>query len=123
MTRIYNKENTKKTRRRLRGEMPRAEVLLWSKLRNKQLMDLKFRRQFSVGPYLIDFYCPQVKLAIEIDGDSHFGGGAEERDKKRQSFIESYGIEFIRCTNGDVYDNINGVLEEIVRVAQERLKQ
>ena len=61
-----------------------------------------------------------AKLAVEVDGDSHFGDGAESRDADRQAYIESFGIRFVRCTNGDVYDNIEGVLEEIERVGVER---
>jgi very-short-patch-repair endonuclease len=102
MTRVYNRTAEKEYRRALRAEMPRAEVLLWSKLRGRQLSELKFRRQCSVGPYVVDFYCPQMKLAVEIDGDSHFGDGAEQRDARRQTYIESFGIRFVRCTNGDV---------------------
>jgi len=54
--------------------------------------------------------------AIEVDGDSHFGEGAEARDARRQAYIESFGIRFLRCTNADVYDNIEGVIEEIERI-------
>ena len=93
---------------------------MWAKLRGCQLAGLRFRRQYSVGSYIIDFYCPQARLAVEVDGDSHFGDGAENRDIDRQTYIESFGIRFVRCTNGDVYDNIAGVLEDIERVAVER---
>ena len=55
-----------------RKEMPSAEIILWSRLRRGQLLEHRFRRQYSVGPYFIDFYCVQAKLAIELDGDSHF---------------------------------------------------
>jgi len=120
MTRVYNRTSEKKKRRALRGEMPRAEVLLWSKLRGRQLGELKFRRQYSVGPYVVDFYCPEARLAIEVDGDSHFVDGAEDCDARRQTYIESFGIQFVRCTNGDVYDRMDGVLEEIERVALKR---
>ncbi len=101
----------------------RAEVLLWSRLRGRQLADLKFRRQYSVDRYVIDFYCPAAKLAVEVDGDTHYGDGAEIRDEKRQGFIESFGISFVRCTNEDVYQRISGVLEEIERVALSRVEK
>jgi len=102
--------------------MPRAEVLLWSKLRGRQA-DCKFRRQYGVGPYVIDFYCPALKLAIEIDGDSHSDDGAEERDAQRQAFIESHGIRVIRFTNEDVCKKLEDVLDEIVRVVSEMKKE
>lgn len=62
---------------------------------------------------MVDFYCPQQKLAIEIDGDSHFAAGAEEYDKERQEVIESYGISFLRFTNAEVRENIEGVVLRI----------
>ena len=80
----------------------------------------KFRRQYSVDQYVIDFYCPEFKIAIEIDGDSHFKTGAEDYDKARQEYIESFGIQFLpaspaggRFTNEDVCKNINGVCQKI----------
>ncbi len=123
MTKAFNQIKAKRTRRQLRAEAPRAEQILWSKLRNKQLADLRFRRQFSVGKYVVDFYCPQLHLAIEVDGDSHFDDIAEKRDTVRQRFIESYGIVFFRCTNDDVYRNLDGTLEEIERLAEQLQKK
>ncbi len=64
MTKVFNRYSEKKKRQHLRDEMPRAEVLLWSKLRGRQMADLKFRRQFGVGTFVIDFYCPEAKLAV-----------------------------------------------------------
>lgn len=81
--------------------------------------DLKFIRQFGVGPFVLDFYCPKLKLAIEIDGDSHFVERAEEYDKRRQQFIERFSIKFLRFTNGDIYENLDGVIEEIGYVANQ----
>ena len=65
--------------------------------------------------FVIDFYSAELKLAIEIDGDSHFQNGAAEYDQARQEFMESVGIKFIRFTNNDVYGNLSGVLESIVQ--------
>ncbi len=113
MTRIFNREDEKELRRGLRKTMPPAEVILWQRLRGQQL-GYKFRRQYSVGSYVIDFYCAQEKLAIELDGESHYVEGASERDNKRQDFIEEFHIRFLRFTNVDIYDNIEGVLQVIV---------
>jgi very-short-patch-repair endonuclease len=74
---------------------------------------MKFRRQYSVGAFVIDFYCPELKLAIEVDGDSHFQQGAEKRDADRETFIKQYGIKFLRFTNSDVRENLYGVLTQI----------
>ena len=113
MTQPFNRFDEKALRRRLRNDMPPAEVLLWSRLRGKQLLGRKFRRQFSVGPYCLDFYCPELRLAIEVDGDSHFTDAAKPRDHVRQGWIESFGIRFLRFTNTDIYENPDGVLEVI----------
>ena len=75
--------------------------------------DCKFRRQFSVGSYVIDFYSAEVKLGIELDGDSHFELGAREYDEKRRRFIEAFGIQIVRFLNTEIYDNLYGVLEKI----------
>ena len=71
-----------------------------------------------MGMYVLDFYCPALKLAIEIDGDSHLKPGANERDADRQAFVESFGIRFLRFTNDQVYLNLEGVLETIAGVAR-----
>ena len=113
MTRVFNKTSVKSKRRMLRRNMPLAEVLLWSRLKGKNLAGFKFRRQYSVGSYIIDFYCPEVRLGIEVDGDSHFSGGAEKMDLLRGEAIESYGIRLLRFTNNDVYENVEAVLEKI----------
>jgi very-short-patch-repair endonuclease len=94
--------------------MPQAEILLWAKLRGTGLKGHTFRRQYSVKNYVLDFYCPKQKLAIEIDGDSHFIDRAEEYDRERQTVIESYGIKFLRFTNAEVSENIDGVVMKII---------
>ncbi len=118
MTQFFNRSTEKEKGRFLRRSMPRAEVILWSKLKGKQVLGHKFRRQYSVGSYLLDFYCPALKLAIEIDGDSHFGEGSAEYDSQRQAFIESFSITFLRFTNKEVVNNLDGVLERIRRTAE-----
>ena len=114
MTKIYNKLDIKKTRQALRKNIPTPESIIWEKIRNRQLCNSKFRRQYSVGNYIVDFYCTERKLAIEIDGDSHYNAKAIEHDKKRQNTIESYGIKFLRFTNKEVTENIEGVLSNII---------
>jgi len=114
MTNIFNKTDVKEKRRALRKRMPPAEVILWSKLRSKGLNGCKFRRQYSIGSYIVDFYCPQIKLVIEVDGDSHFVDGADSYDRNRQAIIESLGISFLRFTNRDVYERLEGVINTIL---------
>lgn len=122
MTQHYNKSTEKKKRRTLRKAIPPAEELLWAKVRNKQLASCKFRRQYSVDQFVIDFYCPELKLAIEVDGASHFKAGAAEYDHARQIFIEQFGITFLRITNTDVYENLTGVCDLIQQKISELRK-
>ncbi len=111
MTKLFNKKSETEKRRLLRNNMPPAEWILWKKINNKQLSGYKFRRQYSIKQFVIDFYCPELKLAIEIDGDSHID--AMEYDNNRQKYIESFGIKFLRFTNLEIYENLDKVVEEI----------
>ena len=116
MTLLFNKTSEKNKRRSLRRQMPNAEVILWQFLKNKQIDGHKFRRQYIVDRYVIDFYCPRKKFAIEVDGPTHFYRGAQQYDIRRQRFIESLGIKVLRITNDDVYQNIQGVIDKIQRL-------
>ncbi len=109
----FNRKSEKGKRKSLRNNMPKAETVLWLKLKNKQRKGFKFRRQYSVNKYIVDFYCPELKLAVEVDGDSHYFDSNIESDKKRQEYIESKGINFLRFTNNDVYKNLAEVLSTI----------
>ena len=113
MTPFFNRVEDKEKRRSLRRNASKPEVLVWSRLRGKQLLGLKFRRQYSVGPYVVAFYCPALKLAVEIDGETHFRDAAVKEDDRRQAFVESFGIRFLRYTNGEVGGNLDGVMESI----------
>lgn len=113
MTEIFNLNSQKIKRQILRKSMPPAEIILWLKLNRKQLRGYKFRRQYSVGRFVIDFYCPKVKLAIEIDGTSHLGGDAKKYDKERQDFVESLDINFLRFTNTEIHKNLDDVMSKI----------
>jgi very-short-patch-repair endonuclease len=123
MQRIYNKKQFQERRRVLRNNMPKSEVVLWSKLKNKQMYGKRFLRQYGVDQYVLDFYCPELKLAIEIDGDSHYMPGAQEQDKVRQEQIEALGIRFLRFTNDEVCTNIDGVCQSVYNVVDELRKR
>ena len=101
--------------------MTPAELGLWKQLKSKNLCGLIFRRQFGIGPYIVDFYCPELRLAIELDGNSHFGKEAEAYDRVRQTYIEAFGVHFLRFLNNKVYEDLESVLETIKKEA-ERLK-
>jgi very-short-patch-repair endonuclease len=114
---LYNNPEVKRRRQNLRNAAPTAEQLLWRHIKGKQLNGIKFRRQYGVGPFVIDFYCPELRLAIEVDGDSHLREGAKEYDERRQKYIENFNIQFLRFANIDVYKNIDDVLETICKAA------
>lgn len=118
MTQIFNRKEGKKKRRHLRKNMTKAEVLLWLQLKNRKMLGYRFLRQYGVMRYDIDFYCPKLKLAIEVDGDTHYVAGAEEYDRERQQFIEAFGITFLRFMNTDVYENLDGVCSTIIETME-----
>jgi len=119
---IYTRNSEKALRQSLRAEMPSAEYVLWSKLRKRQMMGYKFRRQYSVGPYVVDFYCAELRLAIEVDGDSHFQTDAQSHDREREAFIKSFGIDFLRFRNVEVFEELSAVLDSIARRVLEHPK-
>ena len=115
MSEVFNPVTSKESRRKLRSDMPKAERLLWWQIKNKQLAGLRFRRQHGIGPYIVDFYCPELNLAIELDGLSH--DYTVEYDIRRQAYIENLGIKVLRYANEDVLKNLDGVLDGILSAA------
>lgn len=111
-TEIFNKSTVKEKRKDLRNNMTESEKQLWLYLKNEQL-GVKFRRQHSIVNYIADFYCPSLKLVIEVDGSQHFVQDGMEYDKIREEFMNSLGIKTLRFNNNDVMKNIEGVLESI----------
>ena len=101
--------------RQLRTESTDAESLLWRLLRNRQIAGAKFRRQVPVPPYILDFYCHEAKLAIELDGGQHNAPAAQEKDARRSAHIETCGIEVLRFWNNAVLRETEAVLEVIYR--------
>ena len=91
----------------------------------KKILSERFLRQYSVDHYVVDFYCPRLRLAVEIDGASHFTDNKRIKDDaKRQEYLESFGIEFLRFKNEEVYQNLDAVIDKITdRVRQLQLKQ
>lgn len=100
-------------RRELRRFSSSAELDLWDQLKNKQFHGLKFRRQYSVGNYILDFYCPRLRLAIELDGDSHFETRQIINDRRRTAWLRTMYIREIRFRNDEVRDDLEGVLARI----------
>jgi very-short-patch-repair endonuclease len=97
--------------KKLRKNSTLSEVLLWNRLKNNQL-GFDFHRQKPIGNYIVDFYCPDLLLAIEIDGNSHRFKAKE--DLERQKELEEMGVEFLRFTDLQVKKEIDQVVEDIV---------
>lgn len=100
-------------RRQLRNSATSAEATLWKALKERQANGWKFRRQHGIGPYILDFYCPELKLCVELDGSSH--DNKYDYDEKRTAFLREQGIEVVRFTNAQVWANLEWVISEIVR--------
>jgi very-short-patch-repair endonuclease len=100
--------------RRLRRDATDAERRLWWCLR-ESLPGFKFRRQHPVGDWILDFYCPAARLAIEVDGGGHADPDVRRRDELRTSDLARRGIRVLRFWNTDVHENLDGVLEQIWR--------
>ena len=109
---INNKFSLLPKRKYLRNNSSKAAVFLWNHLKNSQ-QGRKFRRQHSVGHFILDFYCATERLGIEIDGDLHFEKSAVEYDIHRTKLLENFRIKIIRFTNQDVYKKMDYVLGEI----------
>ena len=100
---IHNKKQLEDQRKHLRKNLTSAEATLWTLLKGKQLEGRKFRRQHSVGYYVLDFYCPSEKLTIELDGQHHFTEDGMKHDEERTKYINSLNIRVIRFENEEVF--------------------
>ncbi|MBI4435632.1 endonuclease domain-containing protein [Candidatus Uhrbacteria bacterium] len=109
---FYNQQWQTQRRGELRNNQTKAEWLLWLGLKGKQ-MGYKFRRQFGVGPYVLDFYCTQLRLGIEVDGGSHFTTEGVEYDSERAAFLKDKKIRVLRFTNREIYNGLEDVLAVI----------
>lgn len=113
MGHIFNRQYQKQTRQYLRTHGTRAEMLLWSALKGRQLEGLKFRRQHGILDYVVDFYCPELNLAVEVDGVSHDSDEARSKDARRDRAIASLGIIVHRIRDEAVNENVDSVVEEL----------
>jgi very-short-patch-repair endonuclease len=112
MTKLYNKKSEQEKRRQLRNTMTYCEKIVWMYLRKKQF-GYRFLRQYSVDKYVVDFYCPKLKLVVEIDGDVHDLPEQKEYDEKRQKELEEFGITFVRIKNEELLGNPNKAFVKI----------
>src|SRR5262249_20151609 len=107
--------------RELRRSMTPAEVILWRELRGRRFSNFKFRRQRPLGPFVVDFFCHDCSIIIELDGDSHVG--REAADAERQARLEACGYKVLRFWNPEIYDELESVLETIYWECDRRVKR
>ena len=110
---IPYKPHLKELARKLRNNSTYAEVLLWKQVSGKQMLGYDFHRQKPLLKYIVDFFCSELMLAIEIDGLTHFDEEAIKRDEKRQKALEQVGVRFLRFDDAQVRNDIVNVLREI----------
>ena len=108
----------KEQRKALRNNMTPAEVLLWRSLRGSRAGGWKWRRQQGIGPFVLDFYCPALRLCIELDGSAH--DYTYEYDNQRTDYLNAQDIRVVRFTNDQVFNSYDGVVAEIIRICSER---
>lgn len=116
----YNPELKQKARE-LRRNATASEKTLWMVLRKKQL-GYEFHRQVPIGNFIVDFYCHELRLVIEADGESHQWPGAPERDRNRQEQLEALGVRFLRFTDEQILGNVKKVVGEIKEWIEENGK-
>lgn len=107
------KETIDKARALRTEAMTSAERLLWSKLRSRQMVGAKFRRQHPLGPYILDFVCIERRLVIEVDGSQHAEAAQADHDERRTAFLADRGYRVLRFWNNEVTGNIEGVWDVI----------
>ena len=118
----FNTKDQTLLRRELRNEGTAAEAVLWLLLKGKQLDGMRWRRQFGVGPYILDFYCPQLRLCIELDGAPHDTLHGSQYDCRREEWLQhTHGIRTLRFENKDVFVHQDAVIERIREVTKEIL--
>jgi len=105
--------------RRLRASQTDCEQMLWQRLRARQVAGLKFRRQVPIPPFVLDFYCVELRLAVELDGGQHYEEAGEVHDRRRTLYLQRLGIEVLRFSNLEVIQRMGDVLEQIVRIAED----
>ena len=110
---IHNRKILQEFRKSLRNNSTPAEVQLWKLLKNKQVAGLKFRRQHSIENYIVDFYCPEIKLAIEMDGQSHASHAKQSLDQERDARINVLGITILRFENKVVFEKPEEIIRQI----------
>ena len=112
---LHNRKHLKQRRKQLRNAATPAERALWKRLQKRRLDGRKFRRQHSIGPYIVDFYCPAERLIVELDGAVHDDPARRDYDDERQQYLLEKGFTILRFDNEDAFEQPDMVCAAIVR--------
>ncbi len=121
MTKLINDNYKMELRRKLRKTMTKSETILWKYIKGEQLL-VKFRRQVSIKNYIVDFYCPQLKLIIEVDGSTHNEEEVFKKDIERDKILQDLGFKIIRYNSERVFNNLNEVLSDLYTICEKMLE-
>ena len=116
----YN-ANLKDKARQLRKNLTDSERALWSRLRNKQILNIQFYRQKPIGEYIVDFFAPRAKLVVEVDGSQHMEGDHVQKDRIRNGYLASLGLKVLRFNSREVLKESDAVVEAIYRMIKDQL--
>lgn len=123
MTTLNNRKYLKAFRKKLRNQGTSAEAVLWTHLKGKKIAGIKFRRQHSIGKYIIDFYAPSKKIGIELDGEIHNWGRSANNDSEKALFLQGLGITLLRFENKWIFDDPDYVISPIKAFVTDSNKQ
>lgn len=118
MTKLYNKRKFKEFRSELRSRMTKSEALLWKYIKNDSL-GFRFRRQHGIGNYIVDFYCPKLKLVIEVDGLTHAEEEVFEKDQRKERFILENNMVLKRYSSDQIFNDLDNTLMDIENICKE----
>ncbi len=119
MLTLKGENKNKSFRRYLRKNQTFAEQKIWSLVKGRRFHNLKFKRQHGIGPFIIDFFCAEKKLVIEVDGDIHAIELEKIKDLQREKYLQSLGLIILRYNNNDILNNLEGVLLDLEKVIQQ----
>ena len=118
MTKLYNKRKFQEFRSELRGRMTKSEAILWKYIKNDRL-GFRFRRQHGIGNHIVDFYCPKLKLVIEVDGLTHAEEKVFEKDQRKEKFIKENSMILKRYSSDQIFNDLDNTLMDIENICKE----
>jgi len=113
MTEIFSQKPQTPIRRKLRSNMTKSEAVLWKRINNRQVADCKFRRQCGIGPFIVDFYCPELKLIVEVDGMTHDDIEVIKKDEQKEQYFKNLKLNIKRYTAHDIFKFTREVLDDL----------